>query len=71
MDAVPLTDLLPVQAPEAVQDVALVALQVNVALPPLATLAGLAVKFNVGGAASTVTVTESDADPPVPLQLSV
>ena len=44
----PLTGWLPDQAPEAVQEVALAEVQVNVELPPLATVLGLAPMFTVG-----------------------
>jgi hypothetical protein len=67
---VPLTASVPAHAPEAVQEVALVEDQVNVEVPPLATLVGLALKDTVG-AADTVTVADCDADPPVPLHASV
>lgn len=48
VDCDPLTVLLPDQAPEAVHAVALLADQVRVALPPLATVLGLAVRLMVG-----------------------
>ena len=41
---------MPLQAPEAVQEVAFVADHVNVELPPLATELGLAAKLTVGAA---------------------
>jgi hypothetical protein len=66
----PLTALVPDQAPEAVHEVALVAAQVNVELPPLATVAGLAVKVTVGEGEVTETVTDCVALPPPPVQLS-
>ena len=47
----------PDHPPEAVQEVALVVDQLKVELPPEATLAGLALKETVGGAA-TVTVAD-------------
>jgi hypothetical protein len=64
---------LPDQAPLAVHAVASVDDQVRVALPPLATLVGLAVKVTVGAGTelATVTVTDLLALPPLPLQLSV
>lgn len=70
MDCVPLTALVPDQAPEAVHDVALVAAQVKVELPPLATVAGLAAKVTVGEGEVTDTVTDCVAVPPPPVQLS-
>jgi hypothetical protein len=60
----------PVQAPDAAQDVALLADQVKVELPPRARLLGLALKEIVGGE-GTVTVTDWEAEPPVPVQVSV
>jgi hypothetical protein len=50
--------LAPDQAPEAVQDVALVADQVNVELLPLATVLGFAVKLTVGAGVVTETVAD-------------
>jgi hypothetical protein len=38
---------------------------------PLATLVGLALKETVGGESDTVTVVDFDADPPVPVHVSV
>ena len=54
----PLVGLLPLHAPEAVQEVAWVEDQVNVALPPLVTEVGFAVSVTVGTGASTVTVVD-------------
>ena len=71
MLCVPLTDSVPAHAPEAVQEVAFVEDQVNVEVPPLATLVGLALKDTVGAGADTVTVADCEADPPVPLHASV
>ncbi len=71
MDCEPLTALLPDQAPEAVQEVALVLDHVRVELAPLATVLGLAVKLTVGAADVTVTVADCAALPPTPVQVSV
>jgi hypothetical protein len=62
--------LVPDQAPEAEQEVALVADQLNVELPPLATVLGLAVKVTVGAGEVTDTVADWLALPPVPVQVS-
>ena len=70
MDCDPVTALVPDQAPEAVHEVALVAAHVNVELLPLATVAGFAVKVTVGEGDVTETVTDCDALPPPPAQLS-
>ena len=63
--------MAPVQPPDAVQAVALVADQVSVDVPPWATVVGLALKDTTGGAAETVTVTDCAAEPPAPVQVSV
>ena len=69
---VPLAANVPLQPPEAVQDVALVELQVSVEAPPLATLVGFAVSVAVGtGLAAIVTVAAAAAlVPPEPIQVS-
>jgi hypothetical protein len=67
----PLVALLPVQPPEAVQDVTLVEDQVRVEVAPLATVLGLAVRVTAGADVVTDTVADCDALPPVPLQVSV
>jgi hypothetical protein len=51
----PLGALAPLQPPEAVHEVALVEVHVNVETPPLATEAGFAVSVTVTGG-STVTL---------------
>jgi hypothetical protein len=71
VDCEPLVARVPDQPPEAVQDTALVADQVNDELPPLAMLVGLALSEMLGGGADTDTVTDCDAEPPVPVQVSV
>ena len=72
VDCVPLSALLPDQAPLAVQEVALLDDQVSVAALPLATVLGLAVKLTVAvGFGLTVTVADCAALPPAPVQVSV
>ena len=44
---------------------------VNVELPPLATLVGLALKETLGGVDETVTVVDCVAEPPPPVHVSV
>jgi hypothetical protein len=66
----PLAALVPDQAPDAAQEVALVADQLKVALPPLAIVLGLALKLTVGAAALTETVADCVALPPAPVQVS-
>jgi hypothetical protein len=63
--------LAPDQAPEAMQDVELVAVQVSMELPPLATVLGAVEKLTVGAAVVTETVAVWAALPPLPVQLSV
>jgi hypothetical protein len=58
LDCEPLTALEPDQPPDAAQAVALVADQLNVALPPLATVPGLAVSVTVGAEEVTDTVAD-------------
>jgi hypothetical protein len=62
--------MLPDQAPEAVHEVALAADQVNVELPPLATVLGLAANVTVGAGEVTETVADCVALPPPPVQVS-
>jgi hypothetical protein len=61
----------PDQAPEAIQDVALFADQVIMALLPLATVLGLAARLTVGAGVVTETVADWAALPPLPVQLRV
>lgn len=67
----PLVAKLPDQPPEAVQAVAPVEDHVKVAEAPVVMLVGFALNVTLGGAAVTVTVADCDAEPPVPLQVSV
>ncbi|HXI75522.1 MAG TPA: hypothetical protein VNH21_00195 [Steroidobacteraceae bacterium] len=70
MPYVPLAALFPLQAPEAVHEVALVEDQVKVEPLPLDTLVGFALIETVGGGmAATVTVADWLAVPPAPVQL--
>ncbi len=63
---------LPVQPPDAVQEVAFVEDQDNVDAVPLATVLGLALKLTVAvGTALTVTVADWEALPPPPVQVRV
>ena len=69
MDDEPLSALAPDQAPDAVQDVALLADHVNVELLPLAMVLGLAAKLRVGVGCVTDTVADCAVLPPGPVQL--
>jgi hypothetical protein len=71
VDCEPLTDLVPDQAPDAVQEVALLADQVKVALLPLITELGLALNVTVGAGDFTDTVADCAALPPAPVQVKV
>ena len=70
VDWLPLVALPLNQPPVAVQEVALVELQVSVEDPPLTTLVGFAVSVAVGGGGVTVTVAEAPVLPPGPVQVS-
>jgi len=70
VDCEPLSALLPLQPPDAVQAVALVLDQVSVEAPPAFTLLGVAVSVTVGALWETVTVADWVADPPAPVQVS-
>jgi hypothetical protein len=61
--------LAPDQAPDATQEVALVADQVNMELLPLATVLGPADRVTVGAGVVTETVADWVALPPLPVQL--
>jgi hypothetical protein len=59
VDFEPLVPIAPDQPPEAVQELALLADQLSVALPPLDTLPTLALRLTVGAVAwATDTVTD-------------
>lgn len=70
MDCEPLAGLVPDQAPEAVQAVALLEDQVRTALAPLARVLGLADRATVGAGGVTDTVVVCVALPPVPVHVS-
>jgi hypothetical protein len=67
----PLVASLPLQPPEALQDVAFLDDQDSVELLPLAMVLGLALKLTVGAGEVTVTVADCAALPPAPVQVSV
>jgi hypothetical protein len=71
VDCDPLMGLVPDHAPDAVQEVALAADQVKVALLPLITELGLALKVIVGAGDFTDTVADCAALPPAPVQVKV
>jgi hypothetical protein len=68
---VPLVDLVPDQAPDAAQLLALVADQLKVELVPLVTLLGAAVSVTIGAGELTVTVADCAALPPGPVHVRV
>ncbi len=71
----PLTARLPLQPPDAAHDVALMAFQASVVVPPLAMAEGVAVRVTAGDGgwpvtAVTVTVAEFGAlVPPLPVHV--
>lgn len=67
----PVAAMAPDHAPDAVQDVALLADQVIMALLPLAIVLGLADRLTVGAGMVTETVADCEALPPLPVQVSV
>lgn len=67
----PVTDFVPDQAPEAVQEVAFVAVQFNVALLPLVMALGPTLKVTMGAVALMETVADWVAVPPGPEQARV
>jgi len=71
VDCEPLRPLVPDQAPEALQAVALVDDHVRVALAPLAMALGPTLKLTVGSGALTEIVVDWTALPPRPVQVSV
>jgi hypothetical protein len=70
VDCEPLTGMLPDQAPEAEQEVALVDVQVKVDAVPLLTVLGVAAKLTFGDGVVTETVADCVALPPEPVQVS-
>lgn len=66
----PFGALAPLHAPEAVQDVALVDVHVNVLAPPLDTAAGRAVSATVAAPFTLTVAVETPLEPPGPLQVS-
>ena len=71
VEAEPLVGSLPLQPPEAVHEVALAEVQLNVALVPFATVLGLAESVMLGTDRLTDTVADCEALPPVPVQVKL
>ena len=71
VDQVPLVPTAPCQPPEAVQAVALVELQRRLDVLPAATVVGEADMMIVGTGEVTTTSADCEADPPLPVQVSV
>ena len=67
---VPLVDLVPLQPPEAVHEVALVELHVSVEAPPLATEAGFAASVTVGVGITVTVAVATLLVPPTPVQVN-
>ena len=72
VDSVPWVGFVPLQAPEAVQELALVEVQVSVALWPTEMSVGLALRFTVGigGVELTMTCAVREMLPPAPVHCS-
>jgi hypothetical protein len=70
VDCEPLSPLEPLQPPDAVQAVALPLDHVSVEAPPALTLLGVALKVTFGALLETVMVTDCEADPPDPVQVT-
>jgi hypothetical protein len=70
VDCEPLAGFAPDQAPEAEQDVELVAFHVRTELDPDATVLGAALMLTEGAADLTETVADCVALPPAPLQVN-
>ncbi len=66
----PLGGLAPLQAPEAVQELALVELQVNVEVPPSATAVGFAASVTVGAGITVTVAVATLLPPPAPVQVN-
>ncbi len=71
VDHVPLNATAPLQPPEATHSVALAELQVKSEMVPLATVVGEAASVTVGAGSVTTTSVDCEAEPPVPVQVSV
>jgi hypothetical protein len=71
VDCEPLSDLAPVQAPDAAHAAAFAETQVNVALAPLAIALGPTLNCTVGVGDLTDTVVAWLAEPPGPVHVSV
>ena len=69
-DCMPLSGLLPDQAPEAAQAVTLVEDHVSVVVLPELTVLGAALSVIDGGDPETVTVAVCVAEPPAPVQVN-
>jgi len=70
VDCEPPSALLPLQPPDALQEVALVLDQASVEEVPDFTLLGVAVSVTIGALPATVTVADCVAGAPAPLQVS-
>lgn len=67
----PLSVLVPDHPPDAVQEVALADDQFSVAVPPIATVVGVAVRVTEGAAGCvTVTFTDCVVSPPAPVHVN-
>jgi hypothetical protein len=70
VDCEPLSPLDPLQSPDAAQAVALLLDHVSVEEAPAFTLLGVALNVTIGDLLVTVMVTDCEADPPAPVQVT-
>jgi hypothetical protein len=68
--SVPLVALVPLQLPDAAQEVAFVELHVSVAAPLRATVVGFAVSVTVGAGTTVTVAVATPLVPPTPLQVN-
>jgi hypothetical protein len=71
VEMLPLVGFVPLQPPEAVQEVAPLEVQDSIVVPPEAIADGFAVRVTATACGVTVTVALALADPPAPVQVSV
>jgi hypothetical protein len=66
----PLVDLVPLQPPDAIHEVALVEFHVSVEAPPVGTDVGFAVSVTVAAGRTVTVAVATLLAPPAPAQLS-
>lgn len=61
---------MPLQPPDAVHESAFVEFHVNVELPPVATIVGVAVRVTVGAGVTVTVAVTTELVPPGPVQVN-